>query len=354
MRWPAAVDAVLARPCSLRRSGNDPTRGRPCDPATMTAVRHRTLSTPIGTLTIVCSDRGVVATIFDDEDRDLEPASSAGSGNAAATGVGSRPRDRGDGPARGAWLLRRSRHELSVPPDLSSSARDSDAECSRSSPRSPSASSGPTATSPAWREAHAPHEPPGAPRGLPDRALRAVSSGWCTRAARSAGTDATTTANAGSCGTRARRRERSRRPVVRPSVREDDVHDETPPARTVLGFALLTVACTATTVQTRGDVVRDRADQRRRLALGPGRELRPRGRLPERCRWGLLEHRGAGVRLLSFGEIDVAFSYLGGDGSQDPLEGPATTAEFVPARATNRATATGRRSRTRPRSRAST
>ena len=40
----------------------------------MTAVRHRTLSTPIGTLMIVCSDRGVVATIFDDEDRDLELA----------------------------------------------------------------------------------------------------------------------------------------------------------------------------------------------------------------------------------------------------------------------------------------
>lgn len=39
----------------------------------------------------------------------------------------------------------------------------------------------------------------------------------------------------------------------------------------------------------------------------------------------------AGVQLLSFGKIDVAFSYLGTDGQQPPAAGPTTTAEFVPA-----------------------
>ena len=40
----------------------------------MNALRHRTLPTPLGDLTIVCSARGVVATIFDDDERDLELA----------------------------------------------------------------------------------------------------------------------------------------------------------------------------------------------------------------------------------------------------------------------------------------
>ena len=39
----------------------------------------------------------------------------------------------------------------------------------------------------------------------------------------------------------------------------------------------------------------------------------------------------AGVQLLSFGDIDVAFSYLGADGSQPPAAGPTTSAGFVPA-----------------------
>jgi len=38
----------------------------------------------------------------------------------------------------------------------------------------------------------------------------------------------------------------------------------------------------------------------------------------------------AGVRLLSFGEVAVEFSFLG-DGSQQPMTGPAATAAFVPA-----------------------
>ncbi|HET6715339.1 MAG TPA: methylated-DNA--[protein]-cysteine S-methyltransferase [Actinomycetota bacterium] len=88
----------------------------------MTAVRHRTLSTPIGTLTIVCSDRGVVATIFDDDGRDLELARIERwfGQRPAATGVGS------GATAIAATAQREARgyfagriHELSVPPDLS-------------------------------------------------------------------------------------------------------------------------------------------------------------------------------------------------------------------------------------------
>jgi hypothetical protein len=44
----------------------------------------------------------------------------------------------------------------------------------------------------------------------------------------------------------------------------------------------------------------------------------------------------AGVLLLSFGEIDVAFSFLGGDGSLEPVAGPVTTGGFVPAPGTAR------------------
>jgi methylated-DNA-[protein]-cysteine S-methyltransferase len=36
----------------------------------MPSLRHATISTPIGDLTIVCSRRGVVATIFEDDDRE--------------------------------------------------------------------------------------------------------------------------------------------------------------------------------------------------------------------------------------------------------------------------------------------
>ena len=39
----------------------------------------------------------------------------------------------------------------------------------------------------------------------------------------------------------------------------------------------------------------------------------------------------AGIQVLSFGEIGVAFDFLGADGSQPPSPGPATTARFVPA-----------------------
>ena len=39
----------------------------------------------------------------------------------------------------------------------------------------------------------------------------------------------------------------------------------------------------------------------------------------------------AGVQLLSFGDIDVTFTYLGADGGQPPAAGPTTSAGFVPA-----------------------
>lgn len=39
----------------------------------------------------------------------------------------------------------------------------------------------------------------------------------------------------------------------------------------------------------------------------------------------------AGVRLLTFGEIEVSFSFLGADGGQPPVDGPSTSAEYVPA-----------------------
>jgi hypothetical protein len=39
----------------------------------------------------------------------------------------------------------------------------------------------------------------------------------------------------------------------------------------------------------------------------------------------------AGVQLLSFGDIDVAFTYLGADGGEPPAAGPTTSAGFVPA-----------------------
>jgi methylated-DNA-[protein]-cysteine S-methyltransferase len=88
----------------------------------MTAVRHRTVSTPIGMLTIVCSDRGVVATIFDDDDRDRELAR-------IERWFGQRPAATGEGlrataiaatarrEARGYFAGRTKR--LSVLPDLS-------------------------------------------------------------------------------------------------------------------------------------------------------------------------------------------------------------------------------------------
>ena len=49
----------------------------------------------------------------------------------------------------------------------------------------------------------------------------------------------------------------------------------------------------------------------------------------------------AGVQLLSFGDIDVAFTYLGSDGGQPPAAGPTTSAGFVPAPGTDSAQGEG-------------
>lgn len=48
-----------------------------------------------------------------------------------------------------------------------------------------------------------------------------------------------------------------------------------------------------------------------------------------------------GLRFLSFGEIDVAFSFLGTDGSGPPADGPATAARFVPAPGVDRTASDG-------------
>jgi methylated-DNA-[protein]-cysteine S-methyltransferase len=87
----------------------------------MNALRHRTVPTPIGALTIVGSARGVVATIFDDDrGHELEGIQrwfaqrpdAASDGSAAGAVVAAAQRE-----ARG-YFAGRTR-ELSVPPDLS-------------------------------------------------------------------------------------------------------------------------------------------------------------------------------------------------------------------------------------------
>ena len=61
-RHPAVPDAAPAIA---------PTRGRRCDADVGGRAPGRVDRTPLGELTIVCSAKGVVATIFEDEDRDL-------------------------------------------------------------------------------------------------------------------------------------------------------------------------------------------------------------------------------------------------------------------------------------------
>lgn len=86
----------------------------------MSSVWHTTLPTPLGDLTIVCSPAGVVATIFDDEDRDPELAR-------IERWFAGRPLGNGAGDARalaraarreaGGYLAGRTR-AFTVPPDL--------------------------------------------------------------------------------------------------------------------------------------------------------------------------------------------------------------------------------------------
>ena len=47
---------------------------------------------------------------------------------------------------------------------------------------------------------------------------------------------------------------------------------------------------------------------------------------PEAVQLGIFSSTAdGGVQLLSFGEVDVSFSYLGSDGSQEPAAGPVVT-----------------------------
>lgn len=102
----------------------------------------------------------------------------------------------------------------------------------------------------------------------------------------------------------------------------------------VLGFALLTAACTgddgaepaatSSATEPTGGAAASLSAQVASSDIAADS--------PETVQVGVFSStEEAGVRLLSFGEIDIAFSYLGSDGSQAPLEGPATTAEFVAA-----------------------
>lgn len=53
---------------------------------------------------------------------------------------------------------------------------------------------------------------------------------------------------------------------------------------------------------------------------------------PERVQIGVFSSTAEqGVQVLSFGKIGVAFDFLGADGTQPPVPGPATEAGFVPA-----------------------
>ncbi|MGH2539674.1 MAG: TlpA family protein disulfide reductase [Actinomycetota bacterium] len=53
---------------------------------------------------------------------------------------------------------------------------------------------------------------------------------------------------------------------------------------------------------------------------------------PEAVQLGVFSSTAdGGVQLLSFGEVNVTFSYLGADGSQEPSAGPATSATYIPA-----------------------
>jgi methylated-DNA-[protein]-cysteine S-methyltransferase len=84
----------------------------------MTPIRHTTIATPLGDLTIVCSSFGVVATIFEDEERDpalarvehrfAERSSDASEARELARAAGSQARGYLEGRIR----------SFSVPPDL--------------------------------------------------------------------------------------------------------------------------------------------------------------------------------------------------------------------------------------------
>ncbi len=101
----------------------------------------------------------------------------------------------------------------------------------------------------------------------------------------------------------------------------------------VLGFALLAAACTGNDdpdPTATSAVAQPTGDATSLSAQVASADLAADS--PEAVQVGVFSSTDeAGVQLLSFGEIDVSFSFLGTDGSQTPLPGPATTADFVPA-----------------------
>jgi hypothetical protein len=51
---------------------------------------------------------------------------------------------------------------------------------------------------------------------------------------------------------------------------------------------------------------------------------------PQRVQIGVLASGADGLRVVSGGTIDLAFAYLGIDGSADPVVGPTATADYIP------------------------
>jgi hypothetical protein len=52
---------------------------------------------------------------------------------------------------------------------------------------------------------------------------------------------------------------------------------------------------------------------------------------PQRIQVGVFGSSEDGMKLLTFGRVQFAFSYLGQDGSGEPVDGPVSTASYVPA-----------------------
>ena len=114
-------------------------------------VAYDLADTPIGTLLVATTERGLCRISFDPQpDREAEWLAQAFGVQGAPSGEAGRP-----GPATVRRVLRRHAHLVRASRSTSGSRRRSAAPCSRSSPASPTARSRPTARSPA---------PPTAPR----------------------------------------------------------------------------------------------------------------------------------------------------------------------------------------------
>ena len=56
---------------------------------------------------------------------------------------------------------------------------------------------------------------------------------------------------------------------------------------------------------------------------------------PQRVQVGIFASDANGIRVVSQGTVDLAFSYLGTDGSAEPTDGPTATATYVPVPGTD-------------------